>query len=148
DNPVEIRPMTVADLPQILALEREIFSDDWPLEVFEQILEVNGAYSLVVEAGEELIGYACYQFEGGNSHLTNLAVAPGHRRKSVAKRLLTHILDEAGANRCRLMFLEVRPSNAGAVEFYKRLGFEEWDRQAHYYQNPIEDALIMGRFLD
>jgi ribosomal protein S18 acetylase RimI-like enzyme len=44
--------------------------------------------------------------------------------------------------------LEVRPSNAGAVSFYRRLGLEVIGRRPGYYPETGEDALIMGKSLE
>ena len=41
--------------------------------------------------------------------------------------------------------LEVRAGNEPAINLYKAYGFQEEAVRRHYYQNPVEDALIMWR---
>jgi len=48
-------------------------------------------------------------------------------------------------NSVRSMYLEVRRSNRGAVELYKKMSFEVIGNRKDYYDDPIEDALIMTR---
>ncbi len=47
----------------------------------------------------------------------------------------------------RLVTLEVRAGNAGAQNFYLRLGFREDGIRPGYYPDTGEDALIMTREL-
>ncbi|HWC25967.1 MAG TPA: hypothetical protein VG474_05225, partial [Solirubrobacteraceae bacterium] len=41
--------------------------------------------------------------------------------------------------------LEVRESNAGAIELYERFGFRAAGRRRRYYQDNGEDAVVMWR---
>jgi ribosomal-protein-alanine N-acetyltransferase len=45
----------------------------------------------------------------------------------------------------RRVFLEVRESNGGARAFYSGLGFAQQGRRRKYYQDPVEDALLLSR---
>jgi ribosomal-protein-alanine N-acetyltransferase len=77
--------------------------------------------------------------------MTNLAVDPAHRRKSVAKELLGYILGLARRRDCELMLLEVRSSNEIARQFYEAEGFVTVEQSPSYYDDPTEDALVMMR---
>lgn len=143
DIDLDIRQMCPDDLDAVLALESEVFPDAWPLGAFTDHLEAVEAGGLVVGTDGCLIGYACYQFAEACLHLTNLAVTPRLRRKSVAKRMLDHILGLARAQDCEFICLEVRESNRTARAFYEACGFKVVDRTERYYENPTEDALIM-----
>jgi ribosomal-protein-alanine N-acetyltransferase len=57
--------------------------------------------------------------------------------------LLTEALAEAKRLGARLAFLEVRASNDGAREMYRRFGFEETGRRPRYYRDNAEDAILM-----
>ena len=43
------------------------------------------------------------------------------------------------------VWLEVRESNARALELYRRLGFAPTGRRPRYYQDSGEDALLMSK---
>jgi ribosomal-protein-alanine acetyltransferase len=71
--------------------------------------------------------------------LLNLAVAPEHRRKGVARALLRGLLDSCKG----MIFLEVRESNAAARTLYQSVGFKEVNCRAKYYSNPQEAGIVM-----
>lgn len=141
---LRIRHMTRDDLKAVHQMERRIFSDPWPKIALEEHLEYPDSGAVVVETGSRIIGYACWRIEFDDLHLTNLAVAPAYRRKSVARTLLAHILSFAEKRDCELVFLEVRDSNRAAREFYEKAGFAVIDRIPGYYEKPKEDAVIMA----
>jgi ribosomal-protein-alanine N-acetyltransferase len=142
-----IRPMRFSDLPEVAKLENDIFSDPWPVDAFEEYLDDLDGIGWAVTVQSRIVGYACCGLDEGVLHVTNLAVAPAHRRKSVAKRLMDCILTLAQERECELVYLEVRISNEAARRFYEALNFETVDRKIKYYEHPAEDALIMVRRL-
>ena len=144
---ISFRAMTSADLPAIMALEVEIFSDDWPEQAFSDILSDSSWQTVVAHADSTIVGYACWVVVGVESHLANIAVTAKHRRKSVAKRMLQRILESVRGCGCDCLLLEVRPSNLAAIAFYERHGFEILCRQPGYYQRPVEDAFVMVHYL-
>jgi [ribosomal protein S18]-alanine N-acetyltransferase len=77
-HPVTLRPMTVADLPVVTALEHDLFPDDaWPWEMFASELGRGqpaagrdaDRYYLVADQAGEIVGYAglvALPFAGGD----------------------------------------------------------------------------------
>jgi len=145
---IVIRKMTREDLATVSRLEKEIFSDPWPARSFTEILDDEQWGALVAELDGDIVGYACYMAVLDEAHLANIATAPLHRRKSVAKQLLERILDIVIDLKCGILLLEVRPSNHEAIDFYRKYGFVDLYRRPNYYRRPVEDALIMVRYLD
>jgi ribosomal-protein-alanine N-acetyltransferase len=139
--------MTEDDVPGVARLEQQMFSDPWPGSAFLEQLSGRGWGAIVAEAAGNLVGYACYLTVEIEGHLTNIAVAPEWRRKSVARRLLEAILRIVEESGCEYLLLEVRPSNAEARTFYERHGFQLLYRRPHYYRHPVEDALVLVRYL-
>ena len=43
-------------------------------------------------------------------------------------------------------FLEVRASNAAAIQLYESAGFHRAGRRPDYYADPAEDAIVMRFF--
>ncbi|MBD3403718.1 ribosomal-protein-alanine N-acetyltransferase [candidate division GN15 bacterium] len=145
---VTIRAMAESDLSTIVTMEREIFSDPWPRSAFLDCVTANGWGGLVAETESEIIGYACYLIVDVESHLTNIAVAPEHRRKSVAQQLLDRILSIADGSGCEFILLEVRPSNSEALAFYRKHGFRVLYQRPNYYRRPVEDAVVMVKYFE
>ncbi|MDF1545205.1 MAG: ribosomal protein S18-alanine N-acetyltransferase [bacterium] len=145
---IRIRPMRSSDLASILAEERKIFPDPWPKSAFEDHLEQADWGGLVALSDGKIAGYACWMVVADEGHLTNIAVSEAHRRKSVARHLLEAILVVTRDKSCEFILLEVRPSNEGAIAFYRKHGFDLLYRRPSYYHNPVEDALVMVKYFD
>ena len=145
---ITIRAMTAEDIPRITALEQELFPDPWSERAFSEALAEDDWGSLVALDNGEIIGYACYLIIDVESHLTNIAVVESYRRKSVAKQLLGHILQIVKEAECEYLLLEVRPTNTGAIAFYREHGFHQLYRRPNYYRNPVEDASVLVCYLN
>lgn len=145
---VTIRVMADSDIDTVTALEGEIFPDPWPRAAFVEQLKDDTWGAIVAEADGRVVGYACYLLIHNESHLTNIGVDRPWRRKSVAARLLERILQVITERGCDILLLEVRPSNVEARDFYAKHGFRELYRRPNYYRRPIEDALVMVRYLE
>ncbi|MEA2030749.1 MAG: ribosomal protein S18-alanine N-acetyltransferase [candidate division Zixibacteria bacterium] len=143
-----IRNIVPEDIENIVALERQIFSDPWPQSVFVELLREESWSVQIAVLNGAIVGYSCYQIDNVKVHLANIAVAIEHRRKLVAQLLLESILHQAKENKCEYVFLEVRQSNKKARAFYDKHGFELMYRQKDYYQSPMEDALVLLRYLN
>jgi ribosomal-protein-alanine N-acetyltransferase len=139
-----LAPMTLDDLDEVLAIERASFQTPWSRGAFRYELTQNRvARSLVVRAGQQLVGYLCLWEIGHEIHVTNVAVHPSFRRRGVARAALAHVLEEARRTGVELVFLEVRPTNTEAVALYESFGFRVIGRRKGYYFDTGEDALVM-----
>jgi len=144
----EVRDMIGADIGRVMEMEREIFPDPWPRSAFTEQIDGDGWGAIVAVAACGVIGYGCYFTVDIEAHLTNIAVAPDYRRKSVAKSLLDTILQRAIEADCDYLLLEVRQSNDAARAFYEKHGFTVLYQRPNYYRRPVESALVMVRYLD
>ena len=54
-------------------------------------------------------------------------------------------MDETSKVGVEAFTLEVRVSNAPAIRLYEKLGFENKGIRKNFYENPIEDAMIMWK---
>lgn len=145
---LKLRPLEKGDIDRIVELEKEIFSDPWPRAMFEDYIGWSEAHFLVALDGSRIVGYAVVEITPGCGHLTNIAVEPDCRRKSVANRLLDRIFQIVSSSGCETVHLEVRPSSSEALELYRRWGFRELYRKPNYYRRPVEEAIIMATFLE
>ena len=113
----------------------------WKAESYRQI--VNGELGLagtVAEVGEEVIGFLIYRSLGADEvEILNLAVAAERRCSGFGRSLVGQLLNQTPGS----VFLEVRASNAGAISFYRQLGFSEIGRRGGYYASPREDGVQM-----
>ena len=100
-------------------------------------------------AGGRILGYAgMWVGDGaGDADLLTIATIPQARRRKVASRLLTELMDTARRAGCRAVLLEVRASNAAAQSLYAAHGFTRIGLRRRYYQAPQEDAVVMRALL-
>jgi [ribosomal protein S18]-alanine N-acetyltransferase len=97
----------------------------------------------VARVGRDVVGYAGVMLTGEDAHITTIAVDPARHRQRIGTRLLLVLAREAIARGARNLTLEVRLSNHGAQDLYRRFGFGPVGVRKNYYQETNEDALVM-----
>jgi ribosomal-protein-alanine N-acetyltransferase len=141
DVALDIRRLTYADLPQVIAIERRAFPTPWSLAMFVLELSKPGGQCLAVRRDGALTGYViCSRYEDV-WHIMNVAVDPRELRRGIATALLENLIGRLGED--ARMTLEVRPSNHAAIALYENFGFLAAGTRRRYYQDNGEDALIM-----
>jgi ribosomal-protein-alanine N-acetyltransferase len=143
DEP-EIRRLTYADLPQVIAVERRAFPTPWSLAMFVLELSKPSGICLAARRGGRLAGYLVCSRYDTVWHIMNVAVDPDDRRTGIATAMLRELLVRVGDRGARFT-LEVRRSNTAAIALYERFGFKAAGMRRRYYQDNGEDALIMWR---
>lgn len=145
---IRFREMEEKDLKQVLRIERQSFPTPWSYSLFKHELLNSFAGTMVVETEPEegeskIIGYTCFWLIVEETHITNIAVDPEHRRKGIGERMLQKITEDARAGGIKTITLEVRVSNMAAQRMYSKLGFLPGGMRKGYYSDNREDALIM-----
>lgn len=152
----EIRPLTVADVPAVAALEPVLFgAEAWSPRGVEEVLASPWTRAWGVFVGAELLAYAAVNiplFDSRNprrpgetypADLLTIGVRSEWRRRGWARQLLDlaqATAREAGASS---LLLEVRASNTAAQNLYTSRGFQTISRRRRYYHLPPEDAVVM-----
>ena len=75
----------------------------------------------ILEGG--LVASIMAGYEGHRGWVNYLAVAPGHRRKGLARRLMEEVERRLLERGCPKINVQVRSANAEAMAFYRRLGY-------------------------
>lgn len=170
DIPYIVEKMTLADVPEVVALEKMIFSMPWSAHAFEHELQYNPmAYFFIVRpknsdtvqeeehdspkeqrkdtprvsSERKIIGYGGFWLILDEAHICTLAVHPDWRRRGIGELLLTHLINQAIALHAAVLTLEVRISNLAAQKLYQKYGFMTVGVRKRYYSDNNEDALIM-----
>jgi [ribosomal protein S18]-alanine N-acetyltransferase len=119
-----------------------VFSDAWSANDFVECITASVPF-FVAERGGVVAGYVVAHSAADEGEILNLGVAAAHRRHGVGRALVEQILQVLAARGVRMVYLEVRASNAAARRLYESLGFGEVMRRARYYRRPVEDAVIL-----
>lgn len=143
----QVRPATAADLPQIVALDQQIFgnygADESPAVIAARLAVFpTGCVVLVEETTQgdtaTILGYlttekwaelrepaldedphVTHQPTGAILSITTLAITPAHQGRGLGAQLVTHAIALAQQEGCTAIVLET----AWAARFYEQHGF-------------------------
>jgi len=149
------------DIPQVMDINETTLPENYPQFFYEQILEKYAdAFTIayLVDQPDKLIGYIMWRVERGPSsfgldyikkgHLVSVAVLEEYRRKGVANALLIRSMNIVKDYGISEYVLEVRVSNAGAIQLYEKVhGYERIKILPQYYRDG-EDAFYMASKYD
>ncbi len=146
-----LRPMKMEDIPQVVDIEKASFPIPWSSYAFNCELRDNEfAFYLVatpVLDPAKVVGYGGMWIIIDEAHITNVAVSPEYRRRSLGELLMEGLSGLALSKNAFRMTLEVRASNLVAKNLYDKLGFKAAGIRPGYYVDTNEDAIIMWRNL-
>ena len=140
---LHFRPITTADLDELMVIERLSFRFPWSTGFFLQELQVPCARSILAELSNRTVGYILFWILPDAIDIHNIAVHPDYRRRGIARALLSEVIGDARQQSLRRVTLEVRRSNVQAQMLYRRLGFAMTGVRKGYYSDDGEDALAM-----
>ena len=76
-------------------------------------------------------------------HLLNIGIAPAFQRRGYARRLMEHLVELAESDGREHIILEVREGNTAARNLYDSMGFAQIGTRKRYYEDSLEDAIVM-----
>ena len=136
---LQIRPLQLDDEAAVVTLWQQCdLVRPWndPHKDIRRKLRVRPELFLVRVRDGQLVATAMAGYEGHRGWLNYLAVAPEHQRLGIGQAMVAEaerLLREAG---CPKINLQVRTSNVGVIEFYRRLGF------------AVDEVVSMGKRLE
>jgi ribosomal protein S18 acetylase RimI-like enzyme len=136
---MRIRAYAQGDEEAVVALwERCGLTRSWndPRKDIRRKLAVRPDLFLVGELGNELVATAMAGYEGHRGWINYLAVVPAHQRKGLARRMMEEAERLLCAAGCPKINLQIRAANAGAVEFYREIGYS------------VDEVISMGKRLE
>ncbi len=146
----EIRLLTEKHLDEILKLNLRCFKagENYTKYTFSYLLnEPNCLSYRAVTPNEQMVGFVfVITDEAGAGHITTIGVAPEHRRRGLANKLLRHAEEALRKRRVNTVMLEVRVGNIAAQNLYRDFDYTIAQRLLHYYNNG-EDGFLMVKSL-
>ena len=143
----DVRPLTAAQLDECWRLDHRCFVDGeaYSRETFEYLLTSPDSVSYrAVTPDGTMVGFIVGIVEPDRTgHITTLGVAPEHRRRGVARRMLLKVEEGFRRRGVRITRLEVRSVNTGAQDLYLKLGFAVTQRLPRYYSNGGDGLLML-----
>jgi ribosomal-protein-alanine N-acetyltransferase len=143
DEIITLSRMTVADVPEVHALEHACFTDPWDIAAYYRDVRNTSSIYLVARRNGALVGYGGMWVVADEAHIVTLAVARDERRRGIGRLLIEALLEEARRHAVRGITLEVRVGNIPARTLYESYGFHLVATRPHYYQDNDEAAAVM-----
>ena len=142
-----LRPMVVADVDEVLAIEQSVFPHPWTRGNFMDSLSSGYDAWVLRDAGHgQLAGYFLLMYAVDEAHLLDVAVSGERHGTGLGRYLLERIAARARGMGMSSVLLEVRPSNLRALQVYERYGYTQIGRRKGYYpahEGQREDAIVM-----
>ena len=133
-------------LDDVLAVEQSAYSHPWTHGNFTDALR-SGYEAQLLVADEALLGYFVAMKGVDEVHLLNITVAPGQQRQGWARVMLDALAIWSRGQGAQWLWLEVRTSNARAMQVYDSHGYRRVGLRKNYYPNgpaAREDAVVMS----
>lgn len=145
-----VKPLSDQHVKELLHLNNRCFKDgeNYTRHTFAYLLgEPNALAYRIVTASGQMAGFLCTLVgEDGAAHITTIGVAPEHRRRKLAQRMLQHLEYALKIRHVGTIMLEVRVSNTSAQRLYLGAGYTVVQRIDSYYNNG-EDGFLMMKSL-
>lgn len=145
-NAVTLRTMTQENLNAVMAIEQAAYSHPWSRGNFRDSLNpLFDAQCLWL--GGELLGYFLAMHGVEEMHLLNITVAPAHQGEGWGHMMLDALSLISRNVGAQTLWLEVRQSNARALQVYERYGFVRVGLRKDYYpadRQQREHAVVMS----
>ena len=141
--PVHIRWMVRSDMPEVLAIESDLFEFAWNEEAFVKILRQRNAIGMVCDYDEQIVAYMIYELHKTRFDVRNFGVRRDMQGRTIGRQMADKLKSKLSQERRRKISLEVRETNLDALLFFRSLGFRAVSILRDFYDNCAEDAILM-----
>lgn len=143
DTRFDLHVLSAQWLSEVERVEQACFSAPWSRAGLES--DILGPcsywYGAVDQKNGRLAAFLGAHVIADEAEIVNVATAPAYRRLGLAAALIEHLLHAHPG--LAQIFLEVRASNTAAQALYEKMGFSRYAVRRDYYENPMEDAILM-----
>jgi ribosomal protein S18 acetylase RimI-like enzyme len=136
---MEIRPFQPSDSEALIELWKEsslVVPWNDPHRDIRRKLAIQPELFLVGVLAGEIVASVMAGYDGHRGWLNYLAVAPRFRRCGIGRRIVKEAEARLREMGCPKINIQIRASNTGVIEFYRRIGFKP------------DDVVSMGKRLE
>ena len=140
--------MTMEDGAAVAEMEHQLFSDAWSEKSILETLDQTNTICLIAEKAGRTAGYLLAYTAADEAEIARIAVEKELQRQGAARALLTELESVCGSEGIKKILLDVRSGNSAARALYENAGFKEDGIRQRFYEDPVEDAILMSRELE
>lgn len=148
---MRITKVETSHIADLIRIAHEVNLSHWSAESYLDEMKHEGSvmFRMADEQNETIGLIVGRMIEGGavepslEAEIYNIAVIEAEQQKGLGQSLLDRFLAAVCEREARAIWLEVRESNAKAIAFYEKNGFERIQTRNHFYENPREHAILM-----
>ena len=148
ENRTTIEFAKVSDVTEIGNLSRKYIENDlgWKYtpDKLKKLIKDRSKNVVVARKGNKLVGFGIMTYHEEQANLDLLAVKMIYRRRGKGRQILKWLEEVALTAGIFIIFVQVRKINNGAINFYKKLGYEIIDEKSGYYRGQ-ETGVIMSK---
>lgn len=144
----KVRRMTMEDGAAVAEMEHQLFPDAWSEKSILETLEQTNTICLIAEKAGRTAGYLLAYTAADEAEIARIAVVKELQRQGAARALLAELESVCGSEGIKKILLDVRSGNGAARALYTSTGFKEDGIRQRFYENPVEDAILMSRELE
>jgi len=143
----ELREGRASDVDAMYRLDLLCFEPPFrfSLRTMRQFVTHKNSCSILAEVEQTLVGFVIVEIERAGKairgYVLTLDVHPQHRRRGIAKALMTAAEKESAEAGADSLWLHVDQRNEAAVEFYERTGYRRSGSAVAFYDSG-RDAWI------
>lgn len=135
------------DVLVVAEIEKECFSKPWSEKAIKAVINDDLSHFIVAKVGNEVVGYGGMYSVMGEGYIYNIAVKRKYRKFRIGTNIVNELVNYSKIKSLNFLSLEVRKSNTPAINLYSNCGFKKIGNRKNFYTNPLEDAIIMTKFL-
>ena len=138
-NPVHIRPMEIADLPAVAALDRAAFYPLWHHSLGTlQLALGQSLFATVSEGMSGITGYSMSTASPFGGHLARLAVHPKVQGNGIGHALLHDLLVRFQQRGALRVTVNTQENNHASLRLYRKAHFHLTGESYPVYEYPLE----------
>lgn len=144
-----IAAVTVGGYSEVKTIERLGQESPWSDDsLMSELADANAFhFGIYKTTGRHLLAFMLSRIILDELHIHHFCTHPDFRRKGLARKLLTAVLESARSKGVKNAFLEVAASNNAAIALYKKTGFTNDYIRGKYYSTG-DDAIAMSKCLN
>jgi ribosomal protein S18 acetylase RimI-like enzyme len=138
-NPAPVRPMEIADLPAVAALDRAAFYPLWHHSLGTLQLALGQCVIATVSEGPDgITGYSMSTASPFGGHLARLAVHPDAQGQGIGHALLHDLLTRFQARGAMRVTVNTQENNHASLRLYRKAHFHLTGERYAVYEYPLE----------